>query len=110
MSLFVFLLSDASPRNTLPLRSDWGCILTPNLLSPEEASRMWILYNILFFHGEDLLAPRPPPKLEDHPLSAVRDYIFNVFTAALHIGDRSYIRNLKKRHAVVTLSHKTRSV
>jgi len=25
------------------------------------------------FHGEALLAPRPSPKLEDHPLSAVRN-------------------------------------
>jgi len=27
------------------------------------------------FHGEELLAPRPTPKLEDHQLSAVRDCI-----------------------------------
>jgi hypothetical protein len=32
-----------------------------------------------------LLAPRPTPKLEDHPLSAVRDCLFNVFAATLHI-------------------------
>jgi hypothetical protein len=25
------------------------------------------------FRSEELLAPRPTPKLEDHPLSAVRD-------------------------------------
>jgi hypothetical protein len=28
--------------------------------------------NRLIFYGEELLAPRPTPKLEDHPLSAVR--------------------------------------
>jgi hypothetical protein len=38
----------------------------------------------LFFYGEELLAPRPNPKLEDHPLSAVRDCLFNIFAATLH--------------------------
>jgi len=32
-----------------------------------------------------LLAPRPTPKLEDHPLSAVRDYLFNTFAATFNI-------------------------
>jgi hypothetical protein len=41
---------------------------------------------MLVFYGEELLAPRPTPKLEDHPLSAVRDCLFNIFTATLHIG------------------------
>jgi len=27
----------------------------------------------LIFHGDELLAPRPTSRLEDHPLSAVRD-------------------------------------
>ena len=36
------------------------------------------------FYGEELLAPRPTPKLEDHPLSAVRDCLFNIFAATLH--------------------------
>ena len=47
------------------------------------------------FYGEELLAPRPTPKLEDHPLSAVRDCLFNIFAATLHIGGRSSIRNLR---------------
>ena len=57
------------------------------------------------FHGEALLAPRPTPKLEDHPSSAVRDCLFNLFAATLHIGGRSSIRNLRTRHAVVTGTH-----
>jgi hypothetical protein len=57
------------------------------------------------FKGEELLAPRPTPKLEDHPLSAVRDGLFNIFTATLHIRGRSSIRNLRTRHAVVTGTH-----
>jgi hypothetical protein len=40
--------------------------------------------NIIIFYGEELLAPRPTPKLEDHPLPAVRDCLFNVFAATLH--------------------------
>jgi hypothetical protein len=59
-------------------------------------------YNISVFYGEELLAPRPTPKLEDHTLSAVRDCLFNIFTGTLHIGGRSSIRNLQTRHAVVT--------
>jgi hypothetical protein len=55
--------------------------------------------------GEQLLAPRPMPKLEDHTLSAVCDCLFNIFTAMLHIGFRSSIRNLRMRHAVVTRTH-----
>ena len=57
------------------------------------------------FHGEALLAPRPTPKLENHPLLAVRDCLFNLFAATLHIGGRSSIRNLRTRHTVVTGTH-----
>jgi len=32
------------------------------------------------FYGEELLAPRPTPKLEDHSLSAVRDCLFNIYS------------------------------
>ena len=59
----------------------------------------------MFFYREGLLAPRPTPKLEDHPLSAVRDCLFNIFAATLHIGGRSSIRNPRTRHAVVTGTH-----
>jgi hypothetical protein len=50
-------------------------------------------------------ASPPTPKLEDHPSSAVRDCLFNLFTATLHIGGRCSIRNLRTRHAVVTGTH-----
>jgi hypothetical protein len=40
--------------------------------------------NIILFYSEELLAPRPTPKLEDHPLSAARNCLFNVFAATLH--------------------------
>jgi len=57
-----------------------------------------VLLNLVF-NREGLLAPRPTPKLEDHPSSAVRDCLFNLFAAALLIGGRSSIRNLRTRHA-----------
>jgi hypothetical protein len=44
-----------------------------------------MIRNLVIFYGEELLAPRPTPKLEDHRLSAVRDCLFNVFAATLHI-------------------------
>jgi len=37
------------------------------------------------FYGEELLVPRPNIKLEDHPLSAVHYYLFNIFATTLHI-------------------------
>jgi hypothetical protein len=65
-----------------------------------------MIRNRIRFYGEALLPPRPTSKLEDHPLSAVRDCLFNVFAITLHIGGRSSIRNLRKHHAVVTGTHK----
>jgi len=38
----------------------------------------------LFFYGKALLTPRPTSKLEDYPLSVVRNYLFNIFAATLH--------------------------
>ena len=57
------------------------------------------------FYGEKLLAPRPTPEVEDHHFSAVRDCLFNIFAATLHIGSRSTIRKLRTCHAIVTGSH-----
>jgi len=57
-----------------------------------------------FYEGE-LLAPRTTPNLEDHPLSVVRDCLFNTFAATLQIGCRSSIRNLRTRHTLVTGTH-----
>jgi hypothetical protein len=58
-----------------------------------------------FFYEGGLLASRPNSKLEDHPSSALRGSLFNLFTATLHIGGRFSIRNLRTRHAVVTGTH-----
>ena len=53
-------------------------------------------------YGEELLANRPTPKLEYHPLSAVGDCLYIIFAATLHIGSRSSTRNLRTHHAMVT--------
>ena len=44
----------------------------------------WTKLNMIRFYGEELLALRPIPKLEDHPLYVVRDCLFNLFAATLH--------------------------
>jgi hypothetical protein len=69
---------------------------------------VWIFLNKSRIYGEELLPPRPNPKLEDHPLSAVSECLFNIFAAALHIGGRSSLRSLRTRHAVVTGTHLSR--
>jgi hypothetical protein len=63
---------------------------------------IYLFRNVASFYGKELLAPRPTPKLEDYALSAVRDCLFNIFAATLHIRGRSSIRILSTRHAVVT--------
>jgi len=37
------------------------------------------------FYGEEVLAPRPTPNMEDHPFSVVHDCLFNIFIATLHV-------------------------
>ena len=71
-------------------------------ISPGPRLSLQTVRNRICFYGEELLAPRPNPKLEDHPLSAVRDCLFNIFAATLHIGGRSSILNLRMRHDVLT--------
>jgi len=61
-----------------------------------------MIRNMIRFYVEALLASRPYPKLEDHPLSAARDCLFDIFAVTLHIGRRSSIRDPRTRHVVVT--------
>jgi len=57
------------------------------------------------FYGE-LLAPRPTPKLEDHPLSVVRDCLFDIFAATLHM---EAVPPSATRHAIVNGTHFSRN-
>jgi len=68
---------------------------------------MIIIYSS--YYGEGLTTPRSNFRLEDHPLSAVRDCLFNILAATLHIGGRYSIRNLSTHNAVVTGNHLSRS-
>ena len=45
---------------------------------------------VKFLTGEELFAPRLTLKLEGHPLSALCDWLFNIFAATLHIW-RSFL-------------------
>jgi hypothetical protein len=97
------------PPETLPpppRRSEWGSSLPPDcFISRGSISHSWVLHNSNFFYGVSLLALRPTPKLEDHPSSAFRDCLFNLFAATQHTGGLSFIRNLRTRHAMVTGTH-----
>jgi hypothetical protein len=80
-----------------------------------------VFRNMVIFYGKELLAPRPTPKLEDHPLSAVRDCIF---AATLHIrrpflhpqpedepcrGDRDpLIMDCRKKYGLIIVGNKRR--
>ena len=41
---------------------------------------------MLIFYCEELLAPHPIPKPEEHPLLAAHNYLFNIFAATLKIN------------------------
>ena len=67
-----------------------------------------MVLNNIRFYGEELLALRPNLKLKDHPLSAVCDWLFNIFATISNIGYRSSIRNLRTLLAAVTRTHLSR--
>jgi len=82
--------------------------VSPKILPFMGSSRLELTVTVSIqglFYGEELLAPRPTPKLDNHLLPAVRDYLFNIFAVTLHTGDCSFIRNPRTRHAVVTWTH-----
>ena len=76
--------------------------------SPGPRFSLWTFRNMIRFYCEQLSAPRPTLKLQDHPLSAVRDCLFKIFASILHIGSRFSFRNLRTRHTVVTGTHLSR--
>jgi hypothetical protein len=88
-SIPISLMSIIYPEETPNIPSTKYHVLFPLLRSCQSISpgprRFETFRNNNNFYGEWLLAPRPPPKLEDHPLSAVHDCLFNNFTATLHI-------------------------
>jgi len=104
----LYILRGASPRNTPPPPENRvGEQFTSGLFYLQRKHHACMYFLTWMFYREGLLAPRPTPQLEDHPLSAVRDCLFNLFAATLHKGGRSSIRNLRTRHTVVTGTHYT---
>jgi hypothetical protein len=71
---------------------------------------MYAFRNKASFYCEELLASRLTPKLQDNPLSAIHDCLFNLFTTTLHIGSLYSIRNMGTRRAVVTGTHLSQTV
>jgi len=57
-------------------------------ISPGPRLSVRTFHKKIHFCGEGFLAPCPTPKLEDHPLSAVPNCLFNIFTATFHIEGR----------------------
>jgi hypothetical protein len=49
------------------------------------------------FYMVGYFSPRPTPKLEVHPLSTVRDSLFNIFSATLHIWRPSPLSATRRR-------------
>jgi hypothetical protein len=72
------------PEGSLPHSQEPATCPHPKNQSRSEAL-CCVSYHGNFFYGEELLAPRPIPNLEAHPLSTVRDCLFSVFAATLHI-------------------------
>jgi hypothetical protein len=68
----------------MPHSIAWSSILILSSRLRLGLPRLCRLFRNIIFYGEELLALRPTPKLEDYPLSAVRDCLFNVFAATLH--------------------------
>ena len=99
------MLRDASPRNTPHRRSEWGSSFPSGSFCLQRKHPACEHFLTWMFYREGLLAPCPTPKLEDHPLSAVHDCLFNLFAANLCIRGRSPTCNLRTRHAVVTGTH-----
>jgi len=56
---------------------------------PARGTIILFIARSVFFFGKELSAPRPIPKLEDHPLPVVSYCVINIFAATLHIGGRS---------------------
>jgi hypothetical protein len=59
--------------------------------------------NKVIFYGEELLAPRPTPKLEDHPFVGCPWLLIQYIRSyPPYLEGISSIHNLRMRHAVVT--------
>jgi len=86
------------------------CLPLVPMLSPYQwinpgLRHQFIFHNMICFYSEELFATHPTPKLEYRPLPTVRDCLFNISAATIHIGGHSSICKLRMCNAVVTGSH-----
>jgi hypothetical protein len=61
--------------------------------------------NVILFYGEEFLAPRPTPKLEDHPLSHYPQLLIQYIRSYPPYWKPFLHPQLRTRHAVVTGTH-----
>jgi hypothetical protein len=84
-------------RNLVPFLHCLGCTTGP----VEDRCLVKCCITWLFFN---------PPRLEDHPFLGVRDCLFNIFAAILHIWRPFFHpQPLRTRHDVVTRTHLPRA-
>jgi hypothetical protein len=70
---------------SVPNLKSFYCCLCWTKVSVQVRGPVECFFTSLGFNGEELLAPRPTPRLKDYPLSAVHDCLFNILVATLHI-------------------------
>jgi hypothetical protein len=92
-----FLLTYSMEQSPSWEANQWTLQLVKNFDS-------WVILNMCFLR-RGVVSNSPNPQAGGPPIAAVRCCLFNLFTATLHIGGRSSIRNLRTRHAVVTGTH-----
>jgi hypothetical protein len=71
-------------------------------------SRPYVTFRNKRYSYAELLAPRPVHNLEDHPLQAVRDYLFNIFAGTLDICWQSSAMQQGAEECIQILSGKAR--
>jgi hypothetical protein len=75
------ILSQFDPVHTIP--SIFLCLGRLSKESVHVRGFLWIFATRYFLRWVVSLTPNP--RLEDHPLSAVLDFLFNIFAATIHI-------------------------
>jgi len=76
-----FVCCATFPLETLPTQIRVGEYFTSGLFCLQGNHPACECFWTCMFYREGLLAPRPNPKLEDHPSSAVHYCLFNLFAA-----------------------------
>jgi hypothetical protein len=73
------------PNLLIALFSDTLKLCSSHNVRPSVTPIVLCICNKLIFYAGKLLAPRPTPKLENNPLSAIRDCLFSIFAVVFRI-------------------------